>query len=87
MSVAAFFVRQDYLQGVQVDGMMSQIIRNITTKIPDSQVEECLLPFHPSFLPPIHAVAYRGFVVGGWGGGFQQIQLRTENGDLGAVAP
>jgi len=28
-----------------------------------------------------------GLGAGGWGGGVQQIQLRTENGDLGAVAP
>jgi len=30
-------------------------------------------------------VAYPGILFGG--GGFQQIQLRTENGDLRAVAP
>jgi len=38
----------------------------------------------------LEAVAYPGiFFVGGWGG-FQKIQLRTEdreNGDLGEVAP
>jgi len=33
-------------------------------------------------------VAYPGILSGGEGGGeVEQIQLRTENGDLGAVAP
>jgi len=33
------------MQGVEVDGMMSQI----NTKIADSQVEECLPPIHATF--------------------------------------
>jgi len=36
----------------------------------------------------LHTVAYPGILLGGVGGGVQQIQLRTENrqnGDLGAV--
>jgi len=32
------------------------------------------------------SVAYPGILLGG-GGGFQQIQLRTEDRDLGAVSP
>jgi hypothetical protein len=32
-------------------------------------------------------VAYPGILFGGGGGDFQQIQVWTESGDLGAVAP